>query len=395
MKERSVVFIWENFGPLHLDRCEAAAALLSPSWTARGIELANKSVEYKWASSEESGFEKITLFRGKSIAQVSFWQRTWATLRACWRVRPAAYFFCDYQEISTLVCAMVLRCCGSQVFVMNDSKFDDYQRHFFREMVKKIFYFPYNGALTSGIRARDYLRFLGFPESKIQLNYDALSIERVRRLGAAPPAPNGLQHKDRHFTIVARFVPKKNLSMALDAYSLYCASVASPRPLHLCGSGPLEPDLRKKVNDLALGDSVVFHGFVQTEGVCRILASTLALLLPSLEEQFGNVVIEAQAMGVPVILSNNCGACDLLVRSGVNGFVIEPDNPQGMAFFMALLCEDERLWHKMCLSNKFFVEQGDVGRFVEAVANLLGATLSSRPEDVGRFVGSASLTSQV
>lgn len=395
MKERSVVFIWENFGPIHLDRCEAAASLLAPSWTVRGIELANKSVYYEWDSKEESAFEKITLFRGKSIAEVSFLPRTRATLRACWRMRPAAYFFCHYEEISTLFCAAILRLCGQRVFVMNDSKFDDYQRHFSREMIKRLFYFPYQGALTSGFRARDYLRFLGFAESKIQLNYDALSVERVRRLGGAPPAPGGLRHKDRHFTIVARFVPKKNLLMALHAYALYRAMVASPRPLHLCGSGPLEPDLRDKVVELGLGDSVVFHGFLQTEGVCRVLANTLALLLPSLEEQFGNVVIEAQAMGLPVILSNNCGACDMLVRSGVNGFVIEPDNPDGMAFFMSLLCADEGLWRKMCLATKRFVAQGDVRRFVEAVATLVGATLSTRPKDVGGFANSASLTSQI
>lgn len=393
MKERSVVFIWENFGPIHLDRCEAAAALLGPAWTVRGIELANKSVYYEWVSEEDSGFEKITLFRGKSIAEVPFLPRTAAMLRACWSMRPAAYFFCHYEEISTLVCAAVLRLCGQRVFVMNDSKFDDYQRFFFRELIKRIFYFPYQGALTSGFRARDYLRFLGFAESKIQLNYDALSIARVRRLGAAPPAPGGLAHNDRHFTIVARFVPKKNLLMALDAYSLYCAKVASPRSLHLCGSGPLEPDLRKKVVELALGDRVVFHGFLQTEGVCRVLASTLALLLPSLEEQFGNVVIEAQAMGVPVILSNNCGACDLLVRSGVNGFVVEPDNPQGMAFFMSLLCLDEGLWRKMCLATKLFVAQGDVERFVEAVAMLLGAPPPTRGGDGGGFGDVASFSS--
>ena len=376
MKAQSVVFVWENFGPAHRDRCEAAALLLPPPWIVKGIELANKSVSYDWDSSEETAFEKITLFHGRSVAEVPIMQRTWATLRACWGMRPAAYFFCHYEQPATFMCAIILRLCGHRVFVMNDSKFDDYQRYFFREMIKRIFYSPYQGALASGSRARDYMRFLGVAESKIQLNYDVLSVERIRRLGRSAPAPQGLGHKERHFTIIARFVPKKNIFMALEAYSLYRKSVASPRSLHLCGSGQLEVDLRRKVAELDLGDGVVFHGFVQAESVCRILASTLALLLPSLEEQFGHVVIEAQAMGLPVILSRNCGACDLLVRSGVNGFVIEPDNAQGMAFFMSLLCTDEELWRKMSLATRSFVAQGDVRLFVEAVASLLGVSLS-------------------
>jgi len=113
--------------------------LLPPPWIVKGIELANKSISYDWDSSEEVAFEKITLFHGRSIAEVPILQRTWATLRACWGMRPAAYFFCHYEQPATFICAMILRLCGYRVFVMNDSKFDDYQRYFFREMIKGFF----------------------------------------------------------------------------------------------------------------------------------------------------------------------------------------------------------------------------------------------------------------
>jgi glycosyltransferase involved in cell wall biosynthesis len=70
------------------------------------------------------------------------------------------------------------------------------------------------------------------------------------------------------------------------------------------------------VAGLGLEDLVDFRRFVQTQDICRILGSMLALLLPSTEEQFGNVIIEAMVMGVPVILSFNCDARDLLVLTG-------------------------------------------------------------------------------
>jgi glycosyltransferase involved in cell wall biosynthesis len=116
---------------------------------------------------------------------------------------------------------------------------------------------------------------------------------------------------------------------------------------------------------------VIFHGFVQTEQVCQILADTLALLLPSIEEQFGNVVIEAQALNVPVIVSENCGARDELVRSGVNGFVIEPDNPAGLTFFMSLISKDEQLWRRMCCAAPQYASKGDVMEFTLAVERLI------------------------
>ena len=65
------------------------------------------------------------------------------------------------------------------------------------------------------------------------------------------------------------------------------------------------------------------------------------------------------------------GSRDVLVRSGVNGFVIEPDNPAGMAFFMKLIAEDETLWRSMSLASQQFVERADTERFADAVEELI------------------------
>jgi glycosyltransferase involved in cell wall biosynthesis len=133
----------------------------------------------------------------------------------------------------------------------------------------------------------------------------------------------------------------------------------------------LEFDFKGQVLDAGIEPLVHFRGFLQTADVCQTFASSLALLLPSVEEQFGNVIPEALAMGVPVILSDNCGARDLLVRTGVNGFVVEPDNPEGMAFFMEMLASDEELWRRMCVGANEYSERGDAKRFAESVSELL------------------------
>jgi glycosyltransferase involved in cell wall biosynthesis len=76
-------------------------------------------------------------------------------------------------------------------------------------------------------------------------------------------------------------------------------------------------------------------------------------------------------MGVPVIASNNCGACDELVRSGVNGFVVEPDNSRGIAYFMNLLSSDSGLWRRMALAALEKAPLADVGRFAAACEELI------------------------
>jgi glycosyltransferase involved in cell wall biosynthesis len=255
---------------------------------------------------------------------------------------------------------------------MTDSKFDDKPRFLWREVfIKPLFLLPYDGVLASAERAADYLRFLGFKRSKIATGYDTLSIARIRKLAGLDPAPDGVAFEARHFTSVARFVPKKNLLALLEAYALYTKGAQKPRMLHLCGTGILEAQLRERVAKLNLDEHVVFRGFIQSDEIARTLGQTLALLLVSVEEQFGLAVIEAQAMGLPVLYTPNCGARDELLRSGVNGFMVEPDNIEGMAYFLRLVAEDEAVWRRLAHNALQGAPRGDVASFVTGVKCLI------------------------
>ncbi len=348
-----------------MDRVEAVHRHLSDRAAVIGIELRPRSATYDWTSQASETFEKRTVFTENEPRSVI--AKVWKILAHLPPPRDTCFFLCHYQNPAIFLLAAVLRVRGGRVIVMHESKYDDYERHLWRECAKALFMLPYHGALASGKRLKDYARFLGIASHMIAGEYNAVSVSRIRRQAGVPPAPEGPAYSDRHFTAIARFVPKKNLSMLLSAYALYRQSVDMPRLLHLCGSGPGEDALRQQAADLGIYEHIVFRGWLQDKAIFQTLGQTLALLLPSVEEQFGNVVIEAQAMGLPVIVSDNCGARDLLVRSGVNGFVIEPDNARGMAYFMRVLSEDEVLWHGMSEEATASAPQGDVQRFVEGV----------------------------
>ena len=78
-------------------------------------------------------------------------------------------------------------------------------------------------------------------------------------------------------------------------------------------------------------------------------------------------------MGVPILCSDRVGARDSLVRAGVNGYVFEPDNAQGLARLMGQISGDETLWRAFAEAALSFAEKGDATRFAEAVAELVGA----------------------
>jgi len=375
-----VVFVWDNFGPYHIDRLEAASLALQDTHRVIGIEISGNSLMYSWTRTEQfSGFERITLFPDRSFESVSAGRKFFALARACVKARAQYLFLCHYETIEIYAIAWLLRAFGTRIYLMMESKFDDKQRFVASEFLKKTFFLPYRGALAGGERTREYLRFFGFDPAKIHFGYDTVSMDRIRRLAGSPPAPAGIDFRHRHFTIVARLVPKKNIAMALAAYSEYCnVAGAAARELHICGSGELEEQLRGAAKQLGLA-SVVFRGFVQSPEVAQILSSTLALILPSVEEQWGLVVNEALAMGVPILCSLNAGARDLLVRTAINGYVFEPDNSDGLAQLLSWVGSDEREWRRLAEGSNRLSVLADTAHFAAAIRQITGAESSGQP----------------
>lgn len=370
---KAVVFIWDNFGPTHVDRAEAVAAAVAPMPVV-GIELSRKSVEYDWVSETGSGFRKVNLPREDGA-----WpQRALRIVRTVMKARPAVVFSCHYERLEIMAAVVILRLLGVRIFTMIDSKFDDYQRFLWREVLKRLFFLPYSGAIVGSRRAAEYLRFLGFRPDHLMQGYDAISIKRIQQLSGTEPAPAGAPFAERHFTIVARLVPKKNIATAIRAFAKLRAD-GSTRRLVICGSGPLADELRAETIALGVDTAVTFKGFVQTADVARILGSTLALIQPSVEEQFGIAVAEAVAMGLPVLVSENCGARDALVRTAVNGFVFEPDNVDGLAAVMKRIDSDPDLWRAMAESSNTLAPLADTTVFADSVRRLCGMSVYPTP----------------
>lgn len=368
---RKAIFLWENFGPMHVDRLSALARALAGQWEIVGVQWAGKSTTYDWIAPDVENFSLVTLFPDTLPAAIGFASKVQRTLRFCLEAKADAFFFSHYNDPAIVVTAATLALLRKRVFGMLLSKFDDYERKIPLELFKSLILLPYAGFLTNRGRAERYIRFLRGPKVPIAYGHNTLSVEEIRALAQAAPAPGGMPHSARHFTAISRLVPKKNLSLLIDAYALYRKAVAAPRPLHICGSGELEADLRARIAALGLAELVILRGFLQRPEIAQELAGSLALILPSIEEQFGNVVIEAQAMGVPAIISDNCGVHETLIRTAVNGFVVEPDNPAGLAFFMQWLDEDECLWERLARGCAQFLPLADTPAFVEGVMKLL------------------------
>lgn len=366
-----IAMLWEQFAPYHIDRIEAAAARLANRADIVGIEVATASETYDWPpSGAVRGAEKRTLFPQMTYEAVGAWRRFRAQLRTAWGCRLVMIGI-GYNRPDVLLLGWVLRLTGHRVVMMSDSKYDDRQRSVWTELGKSLLLRCFNAALVAGHRQEAYFRFLGFGARPILQGYDTISAERIRA-EAAVPQSDPVRFEDRPFLFVGRFVPKKNLPTLLDAYASYVASAGDQaRRLRMVGSGELEDQLRQRCAELGIADRVAFTGFLNSREIAVEMRGALALLLISTEEQWGLVVNEAVALGLPVILSSTVGAYDLLVRNLLNGVVVETDSTAGVAAAMAHVAADEARWQHLSQASQDRAWYGDADRFADAVEQLL------------------------
>jgi glycosyltransferase involved in cell wall biosynthesis len=372
----ALIFVWEQFGAYHVDRLEAVATAAHSAYATIGVEFASRSRTYAWEPVESSSaFVRHTLFPDEVFEDTSWVQRLWRLIHVCSIYPRAAIFVCHSERPEIIVGSILLRLLRHKVYALLETKFDDKQRDILWESLKHFAFRVYHGGLLGGSRHAKYYQFLGFSPSSLHVGYDTVSVERIRTLAGIEPGPGGYPFEDRHFTIVARFVEKKNLKLALEAYAIYCRETLQDRHrrLVLCGSGPLETELRRYVQSLGLGsDSVVFAGFLNAGDVAKCLGRSLALILPSREEQWGLVVNEALAVGVPILCSDHVGARDTLVRNAVNGYIFESDNAVGLARAMIRLATDGGEWKRLATATHRFAPLGDTREFAAGVGRLIG-----------------------
>ena len=120
---------------------------------------------------------------------------------------------------------------------------------------------------------------------------------------------------ERYFLASARFVPKKNLLRLLEAYAGYRRRAgADAWHLVLLGDGELRGDIERRSALPDLAGAVILPGFRQYDELPAYYGLARAFVHASTTEQWGLVVNEAMAAGLPVLVSDRCGCAPDLVE---------------------------------------------------------------------------------
>jgi glycosyltransferase involved in cell wall biosynthesis len=166
--------------------------------------------------------------------------------------------------------------------------------------------------------AEQFYQSLGFrPELTYPFAYFRL---RAKREGPLQNKSN--EHTDMIY--VGQLIPRKGIDVLLSAMAPICVEFPKLH-LTLVGDGPARSELAAQASSLGISDRVTFAGVIPSLDVRQWIGKSDLLVLPSRWDGWGLVVNEAFSMGVPVIVSDRCGAADI-VDHGRNGYIFQSED---------------------------------------------------------------------
>jgi 1,2-diacylglycerol 3-alpha-glucosyltransferase len=374
-----VATVWINLGPYHITRLAALAG--RSGFIVTGIQLAGRETAREWTVPvKDPGFACETVV-ANNYERADHGIVAAGLLKLLDRLQPDAVVVAGYSEHPMRVAANWAKANRRASILMSDSQKIDRPRSWPRELLKRRWIRRnIDAGFVSGQHSARYLEDLGLPAASIWRGYDVVdnahfeaTADHVRAEETAWRQKLGLPAE--YFLYVGRFAPEKNLVRLLEAYRQYRLRARTPWDLVLVGSGPLEAELRGLVTEKAIG-GVHWPGFKQIDELPTYYGLAACFVLPSIREPWGLVVNEAMAAGLPVLVSNTCGAAGDLVFPGINGYVFDPKDVGSLADLMHRMAAEGTAVHQMAKASRRIIGLWTPETWANALADCLAATVN-------------------
>jgi 1,2-diacylglycerol 3-alpha-glucosyltransferase len=440
--------VWAQYGPYHFARL---SALRNFAGTERvcGIEIANQTSCYQWQRPSATPMNLTTLCPGNAVEAVPFLKVFHRARTELARLGIKVCLLPSYSPKQSLAVLLAAKSLGIRTVLMNESHGGTARSAAGARWAKRRLTGLFHAALVGGGPQRRYCASLGMPPEKIFTGYDAVDndffAERAETIRAdAVRHRNDFQLPARYFLSLGRFVAKKNLAVLIRAFHrLLESNPGETRHLVFVGSGEEDAKLRRVCAELnlpvhdkcELGNknsgaqnseknsdggkpAVHFYGFRQIEDNPIFYALADAFILPSWYEEWGLVVNEAMASGLPVIVSETAGCAEDLLERGLptgcdlpgmllqlrqagmrrkirrNGFVFDPNSIAELHGALQLLSSFPQMRAAMEQSSRLIVNKFSCDNFgrqaLLAVRAAMGENVFSEDLQTDNSLASAS-----
>jgi glycosyltransferase involved in cell wall biosynthesis len=214
-------------------------------------------------------------------------------------------------------------------------------------------------------------RLYGLAPERVAVVPEALDVA-AWHAGLARAA--GRPQAGRVVLCVARMYPRKRLGDLLEAAALLRGRVPGVQ-VRVVGRGPEWEAVRRLRDGLGLAETVALLGDVSREALWNEYAGAQVFCLPSVQEGFGIVFLEAMAAGLPIVACRT-SAVPEVVEDGRTGVLVPPRDPAALAGALAALLGDparrRALGEAGGRAVAAYTPERVAARFLGAVESLLG-----------------------
>jgi glycosyltransferase involved in cell wall biosynthesis len=212
----------------------------------------------------------------------------------------------------------------------------------------------------SGERAREFYGLREFPA----IVPESIDLGEWRRLLELHPA-----HSSRFTVLFAgRLYRRKRVGVLLRAAAALGGSIPSLE-VRIAGSGPCAPMLHQLTRELKVDRTVVWLGDISRAELAAEYNRTDVFCLPSVQEGFGIVLLEAMAAARPIVAARAAAIPEV----APHGVLVEPESPEALAAGIEGLYRSPETRAALGATGAQWVEQFDAPRvarrFLEAVAD--------------------------
>jgi glycosyltransferase involved in cell wall biosynthesis len=192
----------------------------------------------------------------------------------------------------------------------------------------------------------------GIKPDKIRTYPRGIDVEQF-----TPQKRNGIMAKEFNITTgtiliyVGRVSKEKNLHLLADAFRKLF-DINKDIHLVIVGDGPYLNEMRNTMQGLPCH----FAGYIRGEDLSQMYASADLFVFPSTTDTFGNVVLEAQASGLPVIVTDQGGPCENMIHNQT-GLVVPGDDGRALLEAIKTLTNNPAQIKSMGMAARNYVEE--------------------------------------
>jgi glycosyltransferase involved in cell wall biosynthesis len=219
----------------------------------------------------------------------------------------------------------------------------DYRHSAARLFVRRLMVKLAAACISNSRAGGEYLiEILGADKERVFVQPYEIPDEHTLPGSAAIVEPEPVARQRPVFLFVGQVIPRKGLPLLLEACAVLQARGYDSYTIQVVGNGSQQPELAAFCSDRGLTDRIEWVGRVPFDRIGTYFENADVFVLPTMEDTWGVVTLEAMLLGKPILCSTGAGTAELVVP-GENGYIFTPDNAEQLADLMQRFIDEPAL----------------------------------------------------